>query len=69
MKDLESCIAALTSIDLIHSTYASTRSDLIAEVAKMLALRKSELGKYGGICQQVADAIHRGILNQEPPAA
>lgn len=63
------CIEALNAIALIGSTYGSSEkgSLIVRDIADALATHRSKMGKYGGICQQVADAIHRGVLSHEPP--
>lgn len=68
-EELARCISALHAIEIISDAYASSEKSaaLITEIATALAFRRSEMGKYGGICQQVSDAIHRGLLNHEPP--
>lgn len=63
------CVNALGSIELIRQTYASGAKGvaLTKEVADALAMHRSDLNSYGGLCVQVSAAIYRGILNQEPP--
>ncbi len=67
-KDIELCVGALNAVALFRSTFASgaESAELIRRTADALALNRSAAGAYGGLCQQVASAIYRGILNTEP---
>ena len=67
--EIARCIEALNAVELIRQTYGSSQkgAELVHKIAEALASHRSKMGRYGGICQQAADAIHRGILNQEPP--
>jgi hypothetical protein len=69
--DIDRCIQALMSVKLDAAAYGSGAegSKRVRQVADTLALYRSPVGGYGGLCQQVSNAIHRGVLNQEPPAA
>jgi hypothetical protein len=65
-KDIEFCIAALQAVSFIVEAHASSRADLIKEIADGLASRKSGMGKHE-LCKEVSAAIYRGVLEQEPP--
>jgi hypothetical protein len=69
--EIDRCIQALMSVKLNKDAYGdgAEGSERVRQVAATLALYRSPLGGYGGLCQQVSYAIHRGVLNQEPPAA
>ena len=66
---IDRCIEALTAVRFALQTHASGPGGvaLIEQIASDLACYRSQAGAYGGIAQQVADAIQRGILNREPP--
>lgn len=68
--EIDRCIEALHAAKLSLRAYGSATSEGVAhlrEIAKTLAFSRSNMGMYGGIVQQVADAIHRGLINEDPP--
>lgn len=69
IDDLDRCIEALTAVRLALKTHATSPDGVarVDQIAQDLACYRSAGGMYGGIAQQVADAIQRGILNREPP--
>jgi hypothetical protein len=69
--EIDRCIQALMSVKLNKDAYGdgAAGGERVRQVADTLALYRSDQGAYGSLCQQVSNAIYRGVLNQESPAA